>query len=98
MWRRPAGDGERGGPMDEQQAKPDSDGRTPPAARPPASSAGPKNDQGYELPPPPAPGALWPRPPGPDAARPTSSGTTPPARASASAPVSAAPVSAAPAS
>nr|BFE77287.1 hypothetical protein GCM10020092_105880 [Actinoplanes digitatis] len=45
--------------MDEQQAKPDSDGGTPHAARTPASSAGPQNDQGYEPPPPPAPGALW---------------------------------------
>ncbi|MET8151385.1 hypothetical protein ACIBSW_25380 [Actinoplanes sp. NPDC049668] len=45
--------------MDEQQAKPDSDGGKPHAARTPASSAGPQNDQGYEPPPPPAPGALW---------------------------------------
>src|SRR4051794_38940984 len=44
-----------GGPMDEQQAPPESDGKAPHAAGKPGGS----EDEGYELPPPPAPGALW---------------------------------------
>ena len=40
--------------MDEQQAPPDSDGKGPHAARTPAGSTAGEQDQGYELPPPPA--------------------------------------------
>ena len=44
--------------MDEQQAPPDSVGKAPHAAGKPGDS----EDKGYELPPPPAPGALWGKP------------------------------------
>ena len=42
--------------MDEQQATPDGDGNEPGAARTPVR---PAEDKGYEMPPPPASGALW---------------------------------------
>src|SRR5262245_57372409 len=41
--------------MDEQQAPADSQGKAPLAGRTPSEGA----DKGYELPPPPGPGALW---------------------------------------
>ena len=47
-----AGTRRSGGPMDEQQSAPDGDEK-------PHAAGTPHQDKAYELPPPPAPGALW---------------------------------------
>jgi hypothetical protein len=86
--------------MDEQQATPDSAGEPPHAARTPAAAAAGPDDTGYELPPPPAPGALWATPSGgapPSAASLGDSAAAPAsAHSSAAVPAAARPVSAAP--
>ena len=93
--------------MDKRQATPAGVGETPHAARTPAGSDSPETgEDGYELPPPPAPGALWATPSEASGSAPVSSPAagsgraTVPGSAGASAPVStggsARPVSAVP--